>query len=259
MGRSPRIVSPTGIYHLTARGNGRQLIFEDDQDRLRFVNQMRMSFRPLGMSVMAWALMGNHVHIIAEDPLDDLSAAMRSLLSSYAQYFNRRHGHVGHVFQERYNRFPIMSNAYLLQAIDYVHLNPARGMGCDLLSYRWSSLTLFLTGHDEFDLINTKRLDDLGCSITDVESYYARLKQELHRSRPSYTIRERLDDEAVIEFLSQYVQPHSVADIKAMEKIVRDQVLIAARRAGATVDQLARICGLGTSTIKRATKDCLEK
>lgn len=142
--RPPRMGSESGYYHVVARGNGKQIIFEGDDDRSVFVRMLGESTAAVSMGVIAWCLMESHVHLILEDAEGRLSDGMRSLLARYARYFNERTGHVGHVFQERFYSEPIESEGYLLAAVRYVHLNPERAGVCAAGEYRWSSYREYL-------------------------------------------------------------------------------------------------------------------
>ena len=137
--RVARRESESGYYHVVARGNGKQIIFESDDDRATFVRMLEESASAADVGIIAWCLMGNHVHLVLEDAGSRMSDAMRTLLARYARYFNERTGHVGHVFQERFFSEPIEGDSYLLAAVRYVHLNPERAGVCSAGEYRWSS------------------------------------------------------------------------------------------------------------------------
>ncbi len=51
---------------------------------------------------------------------------MRRLLTGYAVSFNRRHRRCGHLFQNRYKSILCQEDAYLLELVRYIHLNPLR-------------------------------------------------------------------------------------------------------------------------------------
>ena len=114
----------TGFYHVCARGVGKQLIFEGDEDRWEFLELMRECCREAGVTVIAWCLMGNHVHLVLADYEDAMSAAMHRLLLTYARRFNKRTGRTGHLFQNRFDRRSLDTDRYLMAAIRYVHANP---------------------------------------------------------------------------------------------------------------------------------------
>lgn len=109
MANAPRRRSETGVYHVVVRGNGRQVLFYDDADRQAFLAMLARRTSDVGMSIWAWCLMSNHVHMLLEDQRNELSHAMQLLLTGYARYFNDKTGHVGHVFQQRFFSEPIES------------------------------------------------------------------------------------------------------------------------------------------------------
>jgi REP element-mobilizing transposase RayT len=109
-----------------ARGVARGDIFVDDEDREAFVLRLAASVGCGDLTVYAWALMPNHLHLLAGSPAGRLSVAMRRLLSGYAGYFNRRHRRVGHLFQNRFKSLLVDADEYFLELVRYVHLNPVR-------------------------------------------------------------------------------------------------------------------------------------
>ena len=99
MPRVARQIAGSGFYHVTCRGNGRQLLFEDDEDRRHYLVLLENKARSHEVAVLAWCLMDNHVHLLLDDPKNEVSHMMHGLTTAYAQYFNSKTGHVGAVFQ----------------------------------------------------------------------------------------------------------------------------------------------------------------
>lgn len=99
MARPLRLQFPGGIYHVTARGNDRRPIFEDDDDRARFLTVLASIVARYHVLCHAYCLMGNHYHLLLETPEANLSLAMRQLNGVYTQRFNRRHERCGHLLQ----------------------------------------------------------------------------------------------------------------------------------------------------------------
>jgi len=79
MARPLRLEFPGALYHVTARGNGRQPIFMDDADRERFLTALASAVARYHLLCHAYCLMGNHYHALLETPEGNLSAAMRQL------------------------------------------------------------------------------------------------------------------------------------------------------------------------------------
>jgi len=83
--------------------------------------------------------MKNHIHLLLEVGEIPLSKTMQSLLFRYTRYFNRRYEKIGHLFQGRYKAILCDRDAYLLELIRYIHLNPVRAkVVTDPDGYPWT-------------------------------------------------------------------------------------------------------------------------
>ena len=128
------------VYHVTARGNRRKRIFVDDVDHERFLEYVEEAARRFRWVITSFVLMANHFHLVIETPEPNLARAMQWLNGSYACYFNKRHGKVGHLFGERYKAIHVETAAYMKRLARYVVLNPVRAkMVARPEDFRWSS------------------------------------------------------------------------------------------------------------------------
>ena len=140
MARPLRIEFPSALYHVTSRGDRREPIFEDDEDRLKFLDVLAEVVGRFNWLCHAYCLMTNHYHLVVETPDGNLSKGMRQLNGVYTQASNRRHQRTGHLFQGRFKAILVDQDAYLLELARYVVLNPVRaGMVRDPQAYPWSS------------------------------------------------------------------------------------------------------------------------
>jgi YD repeat-containing protein len=156
MARPLRILYPNAFYHVTCRGNDRQVIFRDDHDRRRFLERLRSASVIFSVRVHAYVLMSNHFHLIVETPKANLSEFMRQFNISYTSYYNRRHRRIGHLYQGRFKAILVDQDSYLLELSRYVHLNPIRIRSKaqrseserirEISRYRWSSLPGYVDG-----------------------------------------------------------------------------------------------------------------
>lgn len=126
MARPLRIEFPGALYHLTARGDRREAIYEDDEDRDRFLAVLGELAERYNWICHAYCLMPNHYHLVAETVEGNLSQGMRHLNGVYTQASNRRHGRNGHLFQGRFKGILVDRDAYLLEVTRHVVLNPVR-------------------------------------------------------------------------------------------------------------------------------------
>lgn len=126
MARPLRLEFAGALYHVTARGDRKQDIYEDDEDRHAFLSVLAGVAERFNWLVHAYCLMDNHYHLLVETPNGNLSQGMRQLNGVYTQYSNRRHDLTGHLFQGRYKAILVQKEAYLLEVARHVVLNPVR-------------------------------------------------------------------------------------------------------------------------------------
>jgi REP element-mobilizing transposase RayT len=140
MARALRIEYPGAVYHVTSRGNERRDIFRDDEDRERFLELLAETVTRFGWILTAYTLMANHFHLVVETPTPTLSRGMQWLSGTYAAWFNRKHGRSGHLLGGRFHAFIVEKEAYYLELLRYVVLNPVRAKMVERPeAYRWSS------------------------------------------------------------------------------------------------------------------------
>ena len=127
MARPLRIEYPGAIYHVMARGNGRQAIFHSDDDYGRINDGLAKTVGRTNWQVMAYVWMPNHIHLFVQTPQPNLSKGMQYLLSGYANWYAKRHQRTGHLFQGRFKAELVEDESYFWTLSRYVHLNPVRG------------------------------------------------------------------------------------------------------------------------------------
>ena len=127
MPRGPRLDAPGVLHHVMVRGIERRALFRDDRDRDDFLRRLASLAESGAITVYAWALLPNHVHLLVRTGTRPLARTMRSLLTGYAGAFNRRYRRAGHLFQNRYRSIVVEEEAYFLELVRYLHLNPLRG------------------------------------------------------------------------------------------------------------------------------------
>jgi len=126
MPRKPRVEFPGAFYHVLSRGNNRQEIFLNSSDYQDFLTCLRIIQERYPFTLYAYVLLPNHFHLLLETKEVTLSRIMLSLLTRYVKLFNQRYRRVGHLFQGRYKAILCQKDAYLLELVRYLHLNPVR-------------------------------------------------------------------------------------------------------------------------------------
>jgi putative transposase len=140
MARPLRLEFSGALYHVTSRGDRREAIYLDDQDRREWLMVLALVCDRFNWVVHAYCQMTNHYHLVVETVEGNLSAGMRQLNGLYTQRFNRRYRMSGHLFQGRYKAILVQKEAHLLELSRYVVLNPVRAQMVELPEdWPWSS------------------------------------------------------------------------------------------------------------------------
>jgi len=140
MSRPLRLELAGGLYHVTSRGDRRETIYRDDQDRTDWLAVLGSVCARFHWRCHVYCEMTNHYHCVVETPDANLSKGMRQLNGVYTQSINRRHRLVGHLFQGRFKAILVERDAYLLELARYVVLNPVRAaMVSQAGDWPWSS------------------------------------------------------------------------------------------------------------------------
>ncbi|RLC29031.1 transposase [Candidatus Woesebacteria bacterium] len=126
MPRRSRIDAPGALHHIIVRGIDRKSIFKDDADKDNFLGRLKNILTNSTTLCFAWALIPNHFHLLLRTGSVPISTIMKRLFTGHAIYFNRKHRRVGHLFQNRYKSILCQEDAYLLELVRYIHLNPIR-------------------------------------------------------------------------------------------------------------------------------------
>ncbi len=142
-------------YHIYSRGVAKQAIFLDDDDYSYLLSILKryISRKPAQqpghgvyphygerLTLLAYCLMPSHVHLLVyQKDRQAMAEFMRSMMTSYSMYFNRKYKRVGPVFQSRYKASRITQDSYLEHISRYIHLNPN-----NWVNYPYSSLKYYL-------------------------------------------------------------------------------------------------------------------
>jgi len=145
MPRSGRVLCESGIYHVILRGNERKDIFQFDEDKLHFLESIFLKKKEYEFILNAYCIMSNHVHLLINTNLNDLSLIMRGIGVRFATYYNNKYQRVGHVFQDRFKSEPIQNEQYLLAVTRYIHNNPVKARVVNKPDeYKWSSFRTYI-------------------------------------------------------------------------------------------------------------------
>ncbi len=245
MARKPRTVSEYGYYHLTLRGNSRQIIFEDQSDYAHFLNLLKKFSEEIGVTICAYCLMDNHVHLLICDTERNMPFFVQRLAGSYATWFNRKYQRTGHLFENRYYAGAIESNDALCSVFRYILNNPKEANICPAAEYPWSSYNKY--GHPN-SFVDTKVLQELLGSFKKYNDYLNAKDEEFDPVIPDH----KRDDERAKELIRRTFNVESGTTLKSLDIKKRNEAIRLLREKGLSIRQIERLTGISKGAIQRA-------
>lgn len=151
MPRIARAVAQGYPHHIIQRGNNREDVFFDDDDRRQYLSFLKRYTERWNSSVMVYCLMTNHIHLLMK-PLSDesLFKTMQGTTLCYSQYANRKYGRSGRLWENRYHSCIVDEEKYLWEVARYIEQNPVRaGMIEKAEDYPYSSARAHVKGSED--------------------------------------------------------------------------------------------------------------
>lgn len=193
------------LYHLYNRGVAKMDIFREEADYEYLIELFKKylspekrakdsNYRTLpnyadSLELVAYCLMPNHYHLLVYLKEEaGIERLMRSVMTAYSMYFNKKYKRVGGLFESRFLASRISSEAYWQHISRYIHLNPI-DLQVDYLTYPHSSVEYY-TCDKRADWLHPERACSKGGreyvrflrEYESVHSMYAQIKHELaHR------------------------------------------------------------------------------
>ena len=275
MTRPLRLELAGGLYHVTSRGDRREDIYLSDEDRLMWLDTLAEVCARFRWKCYAYCQMSNHYHLLIETPEANLSKGMRQLNGVYTQRFNRRHQHVGHVFQGRFKAILVEKDSYLLELARYVVLNPLRAkMVKRLEKWPWSSYLATCGEAARPEWLDFEFL--LSCFSTQPTRAVSRYVAFVHEGRGVPSVWEQLQGQIYLgsetfitkmqSLLDQQIFPAEIpraqrqavkrALVDFAKKYPRDEAIALAYLSGQhTMAAIAKHFGVHYTTVSRAVKN----
>lgn len=274
MTRPLRIQFPGALYHITSRGDRREAIYLDDEDRQIWINILASVCERYNWKVHAYCQMTNHYHLLIESIDGNLSNGMRQLNGVYTQRFNVRHKQVGHLFQGRFKAILVQRGSHLLELSRYVVLNPVRaGMVTAADDWAWSSFCAMMNHVQRPPWLDTDWiLTQFSTQRNSAQRAYRRFVIEgIGQESPLQLARHQLflGDERFIKQHQLNFQLEDLTEISKMQRKSlaltlpeyqvnyqdRNEAMARAYQSGAySMAQIARHFGIHYVTVSRAVK-----
>jgi REP element-mobilizing transposase RayT len=232
MPRPIRKLYPGAHYHVMNRGVRKSDLFHVNIDRRVFLARVGDACMRWSVRCLAYCLMGNHYHLVLRTDKPMLPQAMQWAEARFAEYFNRTYGTKGHVFEARYTAENVETEAYLLEAVRYVLLNPVRAHLCAApADWPWSSFDA--TAGSPFHLTWFDR--------RSVLALFAKVESTAVSSFVRFI--------AAGDLTNRYVDTLA----QAKQDLLDRQIYIA-RSTGVTMQEIARRFGVSKTTVVRALR-----
>lgn len=252
MPRTKRKKSQTGIYHIMLRGIEGRKIFEDVEDREKFINAIMMAKEKSKFLLYGYCLMNNHVHILIKEG-EEIGICIKRITVSYVQWYNNKYGRDGHLFQNRYKSEVVESEPYLLVVLRYIHQNPIKAkLVSKIEEYPWSSYLSYINEYD--NKANIKLID------TELFKGYYKTKKLFVTFMNEETKDKCLDHANKIKYTDKQLKEelerkYNISGIKQMSISARNLLIRQiSRETGASKRQLSRVLDIGRKIIEKATR-----
>jgi len=154
MPRIARAIAPGLPHHVVQRGNNRDQVFFDREDRRRYLSLLKRYAEKWNSPVLAYCLMSNHVHLLTRPTSEaSLYKMMQGLTLCYTQHINRKYGRTGRLWESRYHCCIVEQERYLWAAARYIEQNPVRARIVERAEeYSYSSARAHVSGKKDLVL-----------------------------------------------------------------------------------------------------------
>lgn len=251
MPRTARKEAGSNIYHVMLRGINRQNIFEEDEDRIHFLNTVNRCKEISGFKLHAFVLMSNHIHFLIEPDDEPLDIIFKRIGTSYAVWFNRKYQRAGHLFQDRFRSESVETDQYYMTVLRYILQNPLKaGMVSSLREYRWSSYLAYEKGRGALTDIQYA-VEHFGSRETMLE-YLAKENDDVIMDESEHDWRFR--DDVAREKICRITHCSSVSDFQKLDFEVQKEYAVKLFSEGLSMGQIARLAGISKATVSRAVK-----
>lgn len=251
MPREARQKSNSGIYHIILRGINKQTIFEDAEDKKRFLETLKKYKDISKYEIYSYCLMDNHIHLLLKESEEPISTAIKRISSSYVYWYNMKYERCGHLFQERFKSENVENRTYFFTVLRYIHQNPIKaGLTKSVFKSKWTSINEYISKPTIVDI-------DFGLNLLSpdrgkaIQLFTEFMRESNDDQCLDDQVRVRISDNKVREYLYK-LGVTNTSELQKMEKEKRDATLAKLKEMnGVTVRQLSRITGISKSVIQR--------
>lgn len=258
MPRKPRKQSTTDYYHVMIRGINREYVFETEENKVKFLELIRVEEKEDLIEISAWCLMDNHIHLLIKASLPDMSKAIKIASLKYAAYYNKLNKRVGPVFGDRFKSQNVEDDIYMLQVIRYIHNNPVKAKYVEKVEdYKWSSYSTFIDSGEESQEEKIQYI--LGFYNHNVKKFI-----EYHKQKDTNEFLEIKEDkekfriEVGQKIIGDFYKSKDIINVEELKKnpiLVNDIVNELIDKSHLTLRQIAKLTGLSLSRVYKVKKN----
>ncbi len=252
MSRTARVKSKTGIYHIIIRGINRQILFEEEEDSIKFIQTIQKYRERCQYELYAYCLMSNHLHLLLKEGKEPLETIMRRICSSYVLWYNKKYDRIGYLFQDRFQSEPIEDDAYFLSALRYIFQNPVEaGIVTKTKDYRWSNYR---------DYVEKRSGADIGLALgifhKDPEKALNLFVEYVNRVNDDKCLdmkeKIQITDEDALKIMVTHCGIKHAKDLHRLDAGRRNFYIKELKeKHGLSIRQIARLTGVGRGIIQR--------
>jgi len=201
----------------------------------------------------AYCLMPNHVHLLIREASESVSLVIKRIGVSYAQHYNKKYQHFGHLFQDRFKSEPVNDHAYFITLLRYIHQNPvAAGISADVASYKWSSWAEYERRENGIPTVCSTQtvlarlpLDDLRALVNEPLPKTAMILD----FDSGHVVKT---DEEMKDFFADHYRLENPMNLQLYDRKRRNDILRDAKTFGGSIRQLVRLTGISFDIIRDA-------
>lgn len=251
MPRKARKKSQQHIYHVVLRGINKAQIFYEDTDFKYFERTLNRYKRKCDFQLLAYCLMGNHIHLLIKENSKPIGDIFKHIGSSFVYWYNTKYERTGHLFQDRFKSEPVEDEAYLLTVFRYILNNPVKAGLCNNpADYPYSSAKEYLYGKPGISdqeiilgFLDRKTMKDYISQNNDDQC------MDIEES-----IKKRCTDEKAQKLILAEFKTNP-PDFDRKDRTSFNASVYRLTKAGISIRQLSRLTGISKKIIENAIKD----
>jgi REP element-mobilizing transposase RayT len=235
------------------RGINRQIIFEEDDDYLKFIQTLQKYKEISEYEIYAYCLMDNHVHLLLKVGKEPLEQLMRRVCGSYVYWYNTKYQRIGYLFQDRFKSEVVEKDNYFLAVLRYIHQNPLKaGLVSSIEQYRWSSMV---------EYTNIPKVVDTSFALSlfsdDREKAVESFIQFSEASNDDLCLeidkKHLLSDQEAKHVIKKVCQVENVSELQKLDKTTRNKYLKELKEEyHLSIRQIERLTGINRGVVLNA-------